>query len=185
MDGNENVSEYRQGTVAPMKTHLSMVGMLVGTVFFAFSLTPSLLPRTFALQGILSGLSFAAGYGVGAACLALWRHLQLPEPAGPTVRLVRNLALVIVISMLLASLWQAASWQNTIRALMGYGRISGNSADPNPAGRRAGFLCSARSGTHLSLAFYYTFSQARTSCTAPDFPISGGSGLSAVILDGD
>ena len=102
-----------------MKTHLSMVGMLVGTVFFAFSLTPSLLPRTFALQGILSGLSFAAGYGVGAACLALWRHLQLPEPAGPTVRLVRNLALVIVISMLLASLWQAASWQNTIRALMG------------------------------------------------------------------
>ncbi len=102
-----------------MKTHLSMVGMLFGTAFFAFSLTPSLLPRTFALQGIFSGLSFAAGYGVGVACLALWYHLQLPEPARPTARHIRNLALAIVISMLLVSLWQAASWQDSIRALMG------------------------------------------------------------------
>jgi uncharacterized membrane protein len=44
---------------------LNIVGLLVGTVLFAFSLTPSLLPRPFFIQGILSGLSFSAGYGLG------------------------------------------------------------------------------------------------------------------------
>ncbi len=50
---------------------LSLVGVLVGTVFFAVSLSPSLLPRPFAVQGILSGVSFALGYGLGVAALSL------------------------------------------------------------------------------------------------------------------
>ena len=49
--------------------YLNIVGLLVGTVFFAFSLTPSLLPRPFFIQGILSGLSFSAGYGLGVAAV--------------------------------------------------------------------------------------------------------------------
>ena len=44
-------------------------GLLVGTLFFAASLTPSLIPRTYLTQGVLSGCALAAGYGVGV----FWR----------------------------------------------------------------------------------------------------------------
>ena len=43
----------------------STVGLLVGTLFFAASLTPSLNPRSVLVQGVLSGFCLAAGYGVG------------------------------------------------------------------------------------------------------------------------
>jgi hypothetical protein len=40
---------------------LSAGGLLLATLFFAASLTPTLLPRTFLTQGLLSGCSLAAG----------------------------------------------------------------------------------------------------------------------------
>ena len=43
------------------KPQLEVGGLLLGAVFMAFSLTPSLLPRPSLVQGMLSGLSFAAG----------------------------------------------------------------------------------------------------------------------------
>ena len=48
---------------------LCTVGVLLGTLFLSVSLSPSLLPRPFAVQGVLSGLSFAFGYGLGVAGL--------------------------------------------------------------------------------------------------------------------
>ncbi len=118
-------SGYRHDTIARVKAHLSFAGLLFGAAFFTFSLTPSLLPRPFALQGVLSGLSFAVGYGLGTACQALWRYLQLPVPTGRPVRLGRYLVLAICLAMLLGSLWQAANWQNSIRGLMGMEESSG------------------------------------------------------------
>ncbi|MFO7685106.1 MAG: alpha/beta-hydrolase family protein [Desulfobacterales bacterium] len=108
-----------------MKARLSVFGLLLGTVFFSFSLTPSLLPRPFPLQGVLSGLSFAAGYGLGVACLALWRYLQLALPATRAARMLKNLAFVMCILMVVGSLWQAANWQDSIRGLMGIEDSSG------------------------------------------------------------
>jgi uncharacterized membrane protein len=98
---------------------LSLVGVLVGTVFFAVSLSPSLLPRPFAVQGILSGVSFALGYGLGVAGLMLWNFLHLPV-AGQ--RLAHILALAggaLCLVVALAFLWQWSTWQNTIREMMG------------------------------------------------------------------
>lgn len=98
---------------------LSLVGVLVGTVFFAVSLSPSLLPRPFAVQGILSGVSFAVGYGLGVAGLMLWNFLHLPV-AGQ--RLAHILALAggaLCLLVALAFLWQWSSWQNAIREMMG------------------------------------------------------------------
>src|SRR5688572_21705154 len=37
-------------------------GLLLGTLFFAASLTPTLLPRGFLSQGVLSGCALASGY---------------------------------------------------------------------------------------------------------------------------
>ena len=68
----------------------SSIGVLVGTLFFAFSLTPSLLPRGPAIQGILSVASAAAGYGLGALVAWLWAWWRLP-PLAWRMGIYRNL----------------------------------------------------------------------------------------------
>ena len=57
----------------------SGVGLVTGALFVAGSLTPSLIPRSPQIQGILAGFCFAAGYGVAVLAGALWRYLQLPR----------------------------------------------------------------------------------------------------------
>jgi uncharacterized membrane protein len=104
---------------ARMKLSLDVGGLLLGAVFLAFSLTPSLLPRPPLLQGVLSGLSFAAGYALGVACLVLWRYLQLPSPAARTARVARALGYAACGLLLAGSLWQAKGWQTSIHGLMG------------------------------------------------------------------
>ncbi|UHD17553.1 alpha/beta hydrolase [Thiocapsa bogorovii] len=98
---------------------LNIVGLLVGTVFFAFSLTPSLLPRPFFIQGILSGLSFSAGYGLGVATVALWNYLQLPVLRKRTALVIKSIAALLCLVVAVSFLWQANHWQNSLRELMG------------------------------------------------------------------
>ena len=114
----EVTQEIRKEVLNP-KLPLSSVGILLGTLFFAFSLSPSLLPRPYAVQGVLSGLSFAAGYGLGVAATWLWHYLQLPEAGPPGARLIRRIASVLSILVVVGFLWQASTWQNAIREMMG------------------------------------------------------------------
>jgi uncharacterized membrane protein len=94
-------------------------GLLLGTLFFAASLTPTLLPRTFLTQGVLSGASFAVGYGIGVFCRWLWNYMELPKPGDRTLRMINLVAAGFCASVAVAFLWQAAQWQNSIRELMG------------------------------------------------------------------
>ena len=102
-----------------MKARLSIVGLLLGSLFFAFSLTPSLVPRPALIQGVLSGLTFAAGYGVGVAAAFLWNHLQLPLVQGRARLISRVVAATVTTAVAVSFLWQASHWQNSQRALMG------------------------------------------------------------------
>jgi uncharacterized membrane protein len=105
--------------------NLSIIGVLVGTLFLSASLSPSLLPRPLAMQGVLSGSSFAVGYGVGVAGLMLWRFLQLPEIQQHRARLLAIVAGVLCGLIAISYLWQASTWQNSLRALMGMEEIEG------------------------------------------------------------
>jgi uncharacterized membrane protein len=105
--------------------YLSIVGLLVGTVFFAFSLTPSLLPRPFLIQGVISGLSFAAGYGLGVAGVWLWNYLQLPMPGKRTAGIIKIVAGILCALIAVSFLLRASEWQNSIRALMGIDEPAG------------------------------------------------------------
>lgn len=96
----------------------SGVGLLVATLFFAFSLTPSLVPRPVVAQGIVSGLSFSAGYALGVTGLALWRYLHIPEPSPRIELYLKWLAALICLGISVTFLWRAAEWQNSIRLLM-------------------------------------------------------------------
>ena len=99
--------------------HLSMVGVLAGTLFLSASLSPSLLPRPYVIQGVLSGLSFAIGYGVGVAGLGLWRFLELPVAGPRTARVLSIVAGLLCAVVAVTFLWQASTWQNALRELMG------------------------------------------------------------------
>jgi uncharacterized membrane protein len=66
----------------PFDRVLSGVGVTTATWFFAASLVPSLLPRAAWLQGVVSGVTVAVGYGLGAGAAALWRYLGIPGLRG-------------------------------------------------------------------------------------------------------
>lgn len=97
----------------------SAIGLLLGTLFFAASLTPSLIPRSFLLQGVLSGCSLAAGYGIGVFVRWLWSRLELPKPGRRTDLFLKAAAAVVFAVVAVRFLWKAAEWQNSIRSLMG------------------------------------------------------------------
>ncbi|PCF95264.1 alpha/beta hydrolase [Vreelandella nigrificans] len=104
--------------VMSLINRFSGVGLLVATLFFAFSLTPSLVPRPVVAQGIVSGLSFSAGYALGVTGLALWRYLHIPEPSPRIELYLKWLAALICLGISVTFLWRAAEWQNSIRLLM-------------------------------------------------------------------
>ncbi|MGX5722815.1 alpha/beta hydrolase [Shinella zoogloeoides] len=97
---------------------LSATGLVLGTLFFAASLTPSLLPRTYLTQGMLSGIAMACGYGLGALFSALWFWLELPEPKDRLRRWIMIVAGSLSGIVVLVFLWRTAEWQNSIRTLM-------------------------------------------------------------------
>lgn len=92
--------------------------LALGLVFFAASLTPTLIPRGWAVQGALGGLVMAFGYLIGRAAVALWRMLDLPEPTGRIAGLLRLAVLLPALALLGLGLVQAREWQNGIRLRM-------------------------------------------------------------------
>ncbi|MEE2033867.1 alpha/beta hydrolase [Rhodococcus chondri] len=115
--------------------HLSVFGLdfvgLVGALFFfAWSLSPSLIPREWFYQGLVSGVTSIIGYGIGvlvafparrwiAPRLTWWRRRH-------TARIIAQVVVAIAATAtLIGSLLFAADWQNQIRALMGIETTTG------------------------------------------------------------
>jgi len=100
-------------------TSLSAAGLYAGTLLFAASFTPSLLPRTYMTQGILSGACFAAGYGLGLFGRWLARYMEFPDPPERVLQPLKYISAAICAAIAIIFLWKAAEWQNSIRSLMG------------------------------------------------------------------
>lgn len=96
----------------------SIGGLLLGALFFAASLTPTLLPRNFVSQGVLSGCAFAAGYGIGVFGGWLWVYMEFLPLKGRFLRAAKLAAATGCAIVAVVSLRQAARWQNSIRELM-------------------------------------------------------------------
>jgi uncharacterized membrane protein len=97
----------------------SGLGVLLGALFFAASLTPSLIPRTLALQGALGGVAFACGYGIGVLLLWIWEWLELPQATLRLRRIASWLAAAVAAGMIVGYLWRWVDWQNSVRVLVG------------------------------------------------------------------
>lgn len=101
----------------------SLSGLLIGTLFFAASLTPTLIPRDHLTQGVLSGCVAAAGYGFGFFLHWLWWYLELPKPRDRSRHVATAIGIAVCSVVVLTFLWRAAEWQNSIRSVMGLAAV--------------------------------------------------------------
>jgi uncharacterized membrane protein len=131
--------EAVRARISAIRKSLSTVGLLIGLLFFAASLTPSLMPRTYIVQGILSGGCAAFGYGIGFFLQWLWSYLQLPPPSPRVRRTLLYAAIVLCTVVAVVFLWQAAAWQNSIRELWGMEPVE--TAHPIQLGAVAAAFC--------------------------------------------
>ncbi|MFE6924852.1 alpha/beta hydrolase [Nocardia sp. NPDC057663] len=103
---------------------LNYPGLVLATLFFALSVTPSLVPRDWLFQGLISGINAAIGYGLGCVlewAFRRWVRARIPIPS-PSDRLRYGIkATVLVVCALVAALMlvQSARWQREITSLMG------------------------------------------------------------------
>lgn len=100
------------------KEYFSATGLLGGTLFFAISLTPTLLPRTSVVQGVLSGLAMASGYGVGVFFVWFWNYFELAKPRPRVQQRAQLAAAGLFLFTAALSLWKSNGWQNEVRELM-------------------------------------------------------------------
>src|SRR5262249_31769391 len=97
---------------------LSGIGLMLGALFFAAALTPTLIPRSYLTQGVLAGACFAIGYLAGIVWRWLWHYLELPEPSARARSIANALVAAGCLLVVIVFLRRAAEWQNSIRAVM-------------------------------------------------------------------
>ncbi len=104
----------------------------MAAIFFAWSVSPSLVPRSWIFQGLVSGVTAAIGYGVGCVLewiFRRWIRPRLPEtpariaalenqPQGvrDAVKAVIVLGCIVGAAIILA---RSARWQRDLEVLMG------------------------------------------------------------------
>jgi uncharacterized membrane protein len=93
-------------------------GLTGALIFYCLSLTPSLLPRAWYLQAVMSAVTAAIGYGLGALIGWLLRSL-IPWRASPAVRRGGRWALLVAAVVLIPLFGVlGAQWQHQIRELV-------------------------------------------------------------------
>lgn len=108
-------------------------GTTIALLFLAASLTPSLVPRHWAFQGLVTGIVTAAGYGLGTLGSTVARRVRRTPLPGPSVR-AAWLALAVLAPVSLGLLTaRAITWQQHLHRLM-------DMPEPAPAGYVAAVL---------------------------------------------
>jgi uncharacterized membrane protein len=96
----------------------TLPGAWVALVFACLAFTPSLLPRSAVLQGVVCGISAAIGYGLGVAGAWTWRAFADRDPRPPRPGAWRVFAISAAVALVLA-LGLGQWWQAQLRDLMG------------------------------------------------------------------
>ncbi|HET6532214.1 MAG TPA: alpha/beta-hydrolase family protein [Actinoplanes sp.] len=102
---------------------LGMAGSFFAVSFFCAALTPSLLPRSWFFQGMVSGLTAAIGYGLGATVGALTR-LAVRRRYPRTARWYWYLFLIYAPVIGVVFLALGTKWQQELRDRLGMPRLA-------------------------------------------------------------
>lgn len=107
-------------------TRPNFLGLVAAVLFLCASLTPSLLPRHWVFQSIVSSLVVAVGYGLGALLSHAWRSLPTREPPRGVKRIAWLLLGVGAVPAVTLAWYFGARNQQRLHAVMGI--------DPPPIG---------------------------------------------------
>ena len=102
----------------------SLVGTAVGLLPIGMTVTPSLLPRTWVMQGVITGICVAIAYGLGVLVAWAVRKLTKWEPSVRVRRMAWLLVLVAAAAVLAAAVLVGTSWQNDVRSLVHEASVS-------------------------------------------------------------
>jgi uncharacterized membrane protein len=112
----------------------SIVGLVLALLWFAGSVVPSLLPRSWLVQGVMSGVAIGIGYGVGLlvaaggraagrVAVAGWAAgrgtVRLGRPAANAWRVSGVAAVCLSFAVGVWALLVHQRWQTDVRGLMG------------------------------------------------------------------
>ncbi|MEZ0365299.1 alpha/beta hydrolase [Mycobacterium sp. pUA109] len=104
--------------------HYTFTGTAVGLVFLWLSMSPSLLPRGPLFQGLVSGGSGAAGYGLGVLAVWLVRYMRSKDSSPPAPRWAWWVLIGVgAVGQLATAIWFHI-WQDHVRDLMGVPRLT-------------------------------------------------------------
>ncbi|MFI9554365.1 alpha/beta hydrolase [Nonomuraea endophytica] len=102
-----------------VRRRLGFGGTLAATLFFCASLTPTLLPRPWLMQGAMGGVTGIIGYAVGASLGAMGRALIGYRPPERWRVLAWRVLIGVCAPLAGVTLWYSLDWQDDLRALMG------------------------------------------------------------------
>ncbi len=98
---------------------LSLTGAVLGLTFGAMSVTPSLVPRVWFLQALVTGLCVVTGYGLGAFVGWAYRALGLPNLPDRARSVAWKVLAAVAVVVLLVGGWLGWRWQSDQRELLG------------------------------------------------------------------
>ena len=98
---------------------LSLTGGVLGLSFGAMSVTPSLVPRAWILQSLVTGLCVVTGYGLGAFVGWAYRSLRLPDLPDRARSVAWKALGALAVVLLLVGGWLGWRWQSDQRELLG------------------------------------------------------------------
>lgn len=106
--------------VYPSLARLSTTGIVCAVIAWCISLTPSLIPRGWLFQAVITGLVVSVGYGFGAALGGFARWLGFETPWSPRVRqILWRVFIPAAVFGIVASAYFGAKYQTELRLLLG------------------------------------------------------------------
>ncbi len=97
----------------------SIFALIMGLLFVAASLTPTLVPREPIFQGVLGGVVMALGYLSGRIIQVIWNFADMPVAKGDARDVTLGILGLAVLGLVGWSLAYSLTWQNDLRGRMG------------------------------------------------------------------
>jgi len=116
------VATKKKSTVKPNKLKeyihsYNFAGVVVGMVFVCLSFGPSLLPRAWFMQAVISGVLFVIGYGLGVFASYIIRQFSIKQSA-KYVNTIKKATYGVLAVGYLAALWLGFIWQEDSHRLV-------------------------------------------------------------------